>query len=194
MSAYAYFVQDERSRQNPNAQVVFTEFSKACAEKWRHMNDANKRPYNDKSASDKIRYDREMSGYVPPKGEHGKGGKGKGRRRAKKDPDAPKRNLSAFFLFSRDERAAIKQVHPDWGVGQIAQQLAKMWKTVTGAQRAKYDQEAARDKERYMAAMAQFKASKPKMSKKQRKESSSSSSSDDSSSDDSSSDSDSDEE
>jgi len=193
MSAYAYFVQDRRTRMNPNQQVVFTVFSKECAERWRNMGDVEKQPFNDKSASDKIRYDREMSTYVPPKDK--KTGKG-GRRRAKKDPDAPKRNLSAFFLFSRDERGAIKKVHPEWSVGKIAQQLAAQWRNVTQSDRAKYDAEASLEKERYLREMAAFKASKPKVPTKkvQRKESSSSSSSDDSSSDDSSSDSDSDEE
>lgn len=190
MSAYAYFVQDRRAKSE--GQVNFTAFSKDCAGRWKNMDDVQKRPYNDKSAADKIRYDREMSGYVPPMQE--KSAKG-GRRRAKKDPDAPKRNLSAFFLFSRDERGAIKQEHKDWSVGKIAQQLAAIWKTITPATKAKYDAEAAREKERYLKDMAQFKESKPKQQKKpQRKESSSSSSSDDSSSDDSSSDSDSDEE
>ena len=191
MSSYAYFVQDRRAQLNPNQQVVFTVFSKDCAERWRNMNDSDKQPYNDKSAADKARYDREMSTYVPPKDKK----TGKGRRRAKKDPDAPKRNLSAFFLFSRDERGAIKKTHPEWSVGKIAQQLAEMWRNVSPPVRAKYDAEAGREKERYLREMAAFKASKPKQMKKpQRKESSSSSSSDDSSSDDSSSDSDSDEE
>lgn len=190
MSAYAYFVQDRRSK--AEGQVNFTAFSKECADRWKHMDDGDKRPFNDKSASDKIRYDREMSGYVPPMKE--KNAKG-GRRRAKKDPDAPKRNLSAFFLFSRDERGAIKQEHKDWSVGKIAQALAAIWKTISPADKAKYDAEAAQEKQRYMREMAIFKESKPKQVKKQqRKESSSSSSSDDSTSDDSSSDSDSDEE
>ncbi|XP_041459290.1 high mobility group protein 1 homolog [Lytechinus variegatus] len=190
MSAYAYFVQDRRSK--AEGQVNFTAFSKDCADKWRGMSDGEKRPYNDKSATDKLRYDREMSSYIPPmKDKNSKSG----RRRAKKDPDAPKRNLSAFFLFSRDERGAIKNAHKDWSVGKIAQQLAKIWKTVPLETKEKYDAEAARDKERYLKEMAIFKETKPKAPRKpQRKESTSSSSSDDSSSDDSSSDSDSDEE
>ena len=45
-----------------------------------------KKRFQDMSDKDKIRYDKEMQSYVPPKGE------GK-RKRKNKDPNAPKRAL-----------------------------------------------------------------------------------------------------
>ena len=38
MTGYAYFVQtcrDEHKRKHPNEQIVFTEFSKKCAKRWK---------------------------------------------------------------------------------------------------------------------------------------------------------------
>ncbi len=38
MSAYAYFVQtcrEEHKKKHPNESVVFAEFSKKCAERWK---------------------------------------------------------------------------------------------------------------------------------------------------------------
>ena len=50
------------------------------------MNDAARKKFLECAEHDKIRYDREMSRYNPPKGQKKKG-------RRKKDPNAPKRNL-----------------------------------------------------------------------------------------------------
>lgn len=47
------------------------------------MSAKEKGKFEEMAKNDKVRYDREMKGYVPPKGE--KGG------RKKKDPNAPKR-------------------------------------------------------------------------------------------------------
>merc|ERR1712179_466248 len=100
MSSYAFFVQtcrEEHRKMHPDEQVVFAEFSKKCAEKWKvikNMNGKEKGRFEEMAA----RYEREMTHYIPPKG-----GKGRKRRRIK-DPNAPKRALSAFFFFCADER------------------------------------------------------------------------------------------
>jgi hypothetical protein len=35
------------------------------------------------------------------------------KKKAKKDPNAPKRALSAFMLFSQEKRASVKKENPD---------------------------------------------------------------------------------
>ncbi|MCP9259474.1 High mobility group protein 1.2 [Dirofilaria immitis] len=52
------------------------------------------------------------------------------RKRVKKDPNAPKRALSAFFFFSHDKRPEVQQQHPEWKVGQVAQELGRFWKAL----------------------------------------------------------------
>ena len=37
----------------------------------------------------------------------------------KKDPNKPKRNMSAFFLYSNANRARIKEEHPDASFGDL---------------------------------------------------------------------------
>ncbi|ODM89568.1 High mobility group protein DSP1 [Orchesella cincta] len=44
-----------------------------------------------------------------------------------KDPNAPKRGLSAFFWFSHDERAKVKGANPGFGVADVAKVLGRMW-------------------------------------------------------------------
>jgi len=76
----------------------------------------------------------------------------------KKDPNAPKRALSAFFFFSHDRRPDVQQSHPDWKVGQVAQELGRYWKALTEEERQIYDRKALGDKERYAEEMRNYKA------------------------------------
>lgn len=152
LNSYAAFVQvcrDEHKRKHPEDQIVFAEFSKKCAERWRSMKDKEKKRFEDIAAKDKARYQREMAGYIPPAGEGGSS-----RKRQKKDPNAPKRALSAFFFFCGEFRASIKADHPDYNVGEIAKELGKRWEKVTD--KSKYEGQAAADKVRYEKAMAAY--------------------------------------
>jgi hypothetical protein len=42
----------------------------------------------------------------------------KKQRRSKKDPNAPKRGLSAYMFFSQDQRATVKEENPDASFGK----------------------------------------------------------------------------
>lgn len=90
MTAYAFFVQATRDRlkqQNPEEGVDFKIFSKQCSSEWKDMGNDMKEKYEALAAADKVRYDREMASYVPPPEEGGK------RKKARKDPEAPKRGM-----------------------------------------------------------------------------------------------------
>jgi len=93
------------------------------------------------AARDKLRYQKEMENYIPPPGEKGR------KRKQVKDPNKPKRNLSAFFFFCNEKRPDVNKAHPDYKVGDVAKELGKLWEKCTD--RTKYDKLAAGDKERY---------------------------------------------
>ncbi|KAI1299278.1 High mobility group protein DSP1 [Halotydeus destructor] len=160
MSAYAYFVQtcrEEHKKKHPNENVVFAEFSRKCADRWKTMSEKEKKRFHDMAEKDKKRYEGEMSKYVPPKGE--KGGK---KRKRVKDPDAPKRALSAFFWFCNDERPKVKETIPDSTVGEVAKELGRRWNECTDDQKGKYEALAAKDKARYEKENNVYKSKKPK--------------------------------
>lgn len=143
MSSYAFFVQtcrEEHKKKHPNDTVVFTEFTKKCAEKWKEMTPKEKKRFEDMADKDKSRYEREMSVYVPA------GGQTKKRKRTK-DPNAPKRALSAFFFFCGEERPSVKLVNPSMGVADIAKELGKRWEKC--ANKEKFEAQAQEDKLRY---------------------------------------------
>jgi hypothetical protein len=80
------------------------------------------------------------------------------KRRTKKgkDPNKPKRNMSAFFLYSNANRARVKEENEGVKFGQIAQILSREFKQITASERAKWDQKALEDKERYAREMENY--------------------------------------
>jgi hypothetical protein len=153
MNAYAIFVQtcrDEHKRKNPNEQIVLGDFAKKCGEKWKAMNAKEKKRFEDLAAKDKARYEKEMENYTPADG--ATGGK---RKKKEKDPNAPKRALSAFFCFCAEERPKVRSKYPSYGVGDVAKEMAKRWEACPN--RAKYEALAAKDKERYAKELAAYK-------------------------------------
>lgn len=155
MSSYAFFVQtcrEEHKKKHPGEQVVFAEFSKKCSEKWKAMSAKEKQRFEEMAEKDKGRFDKEMATYEKSGGKGAKGGK----RKRTKDPNAPKRALSAFFCFCNDERPKVKAQHPNYSVGDIAKELGKRWESCTN--KSKYEAIAGKDKERYEREMAVYKS------------------------------------
>ncbi|CRK95524.1 CLUMA_CG008993, isoform A [Clunio marinus] len=149
MTAYAFFVQtcrEEHKKKHPEESVIFAEFSRKCAERWKTMLDKEKKRFHEMAEKDKQRYDMEMSNYVPPKGVVV--GRGKKRKHVK-DPNAPKRSLSAFFWFCHDERSKVKALNPEYGVGDIAKELGRKWSDCVPEVKGKYEAMADKDKQRY---------------------------------------------
>jgi len=220
MTAYAFFVQtcrEEYKRKFPDEVVVFADFQKKCADRWKTMSEKEKRRFSVMAEEDKKRYAYEMAHYVPPSmqlgrpgsnlshhhhnmagssspsGSHaasssgmhnqyptpatlsygydayeqqrgqisergmGRGG-GRGRRRKKrmKDPNAPKRCMSAFFWYSQDARPKVRAANPDFGVGDIAKELGREWGEVSPETKAKYERLAEKDRARYDVAKREY--------------------------------------
>jgi len=73
-----------------------------------------------------------------------------------KDPNAPKRALTAYFMFMADERKKVKEANPDFGVAQIAKELGSRWNNLEESQKHKYNEQSAKDKARYEAEMKEY--------------------------------------
>lgn len=151
MSAYAFFVQtcrEEHKKKHPGESVVFAEFSKKCAAKWKSMGGKEKKRFEDMAAKDKDRYEAEMETYTPPPGTN------KRKKKQKKDPDAPKRALSAFFFFCAEERPSVRKTNPEWGVGDVAKELGRRWEKNT--EKPRFEAMSVKDKARYEKEMATY--------------------------------------
>ncbi|KAJ1649584.1 Non-histone chromosomal protein 6 [Dispira simplex] len=80
------------------------------------------------------------------------------KRRAKKDPNAPKRALAAYMFFSKDVRERVKQENPDASFGEIGRILGDMWNKMPAEKRQPYDALAEADKKRYEQEKASYRA------------------------------------
>ncbi|OMH79994.1 Non-histone chromosomal protein 6 [Zancudomyces culisetae] len=68
LSAYMFFSQENREkvkRDNPSA--TFGELGKLLGEMWKGLSDTQKKPYNDKAAADKQRYELQKAQLKPKK-------------------------------------------------------------------------------------------------------------------------------
>lgn len=145
MSSYAFFVQtcrEEHRKKHAGEQVVFAEFSKKCAEKWKAMGAKGKRRFEEMALKDKARFEHEVA-KMPQRAKGVKGGK---RKRAE-DPDAPKLAMSAFFFFCNEETPKVMAMYPEYAAGDIAKELGKRWELCPN--KLKFESLAVEDKQRY---------------------------------------------
>ncbi|MEJ1284333.1 hypothetical protein NN561_015318 [Cricetulus griseus] len=152
MSSYAFFVQtcrEEHKKKHLDFSVNFSEFSKKCSERWKTMSAKEKGKFEDMAKTDKARYEREMKTYIPSKGET---------KRKFKDPNAPKRRPSAFFLFCSEYRPRIKGERPGLSIGDVAKKLGEMWNNTAAEDRQPYEKKAAKLKEKHEKGIAAYRA------------------------------------
>mmetsp|Transcript_4841 Transcript_4841/g.13986 ORF Transcript_4841/g.13986 Transcript_4841/m.13986 type:complete len:168 (-) Transcript_4841:336-839(-) len=157
---------NQRSHQSPITNLFFSIYplstlshafrppdvqARLLSQRYRALTEKEMKKWTKKAEADKIRYQEEMKHYVPT--EEPGGGK---RKKAKKDPNAPKRNMSAYFLYSVHIRPEIKQNNPEASFGDIARIISAQFKELSEKERKRWDKKAAEDKERYQREMAEY--------------------------------------
>merc|ERR1719228_2862903 len=114
LSAYFLFSQEERLKvkaENPDYSI--TEVAKELGKRWATLNPALKNSYEQRYQDARKVYDQEMNHYKPQK--------------KKKDPNAPKQPLSAYFIFSTEERLKVKDENPNFSICEVAKELGRRW-------------------------------------------------------------------
>jgi len=170
-SAYILFCTKQRSHtkaDNPNDKP--SELMKKMGDLWKNMTDDDKVPYEEEAKHDKERYQNEMQSYAGPPDDDDDDSDGSpaAKRKPKKvkkakDPNAPKKPMSAYLMFGNTQRAKIKQENPDMKSADIMKKIAEEWKKLTSTEKEPYEHMAKRDKERFEAESAgnKKKAAKP---------------------------------
>ena len=119
---------------------------------YKALSDKELKKWTKKAEQDKIRYQEEMKDYVPMEEEGGR------KKKAKKDPNAPKRNMSAYFLYSMHARPQVKEDNPEATFGEIARLISAQFKKLNDKEKKKWEKKAAEDKARYQREMAEYNA------------------------------------
>ena len=69
-----------------------------------------------------------MSAEEAPK-RKGKTSEGEPKKKAKREKKpGPKRPLTSFLYFSQDKRASVKNLHPEFSLGDTGKELGRLWK------------------------------------------------------------------
>ncbi|KAL9135699.1 MAG: hypothetical protein Q9175_003100 [Cornicularia normoerica] len=76
----------------------------------------------------------------------------------KKDPNAPKRGLSAYMFFANEQRDNVREENPGISFGQVGKVLGERWKALNAKQREPYEAKAKTDKQRYEDEKASYNA------------------------------------
>ncbi|KFX86169.1 hypothetical protein V490_09193, partial [Pseudogymnoascus sp. VKM F-3557] len=76
----------------------------------------------------------------------------------KKDPNAPKRGLSAYMFFAQEQRDNVREENPGISFGQVGKVLGERWKALNDKQRTPYETKAQEDKKRYEDEKASYNA------------------------------------
>jgi len=121
------------------------------AQEYKQLSEEDMKEWKAKAEEEKERYKSEMEDYVPM--EDPTGG---GRKKQKKDPNAPKRNMSAYFLYSVHIRPSVKEQNPEASFGDVARIISAQFKELTEEEKAVWAEKAAADKERYQREMAEY--------------------------------------
>eukprot|EP00695_Tsukubamonas_globosa_P003436 TRINITY_DN631_c0_g1_i4.p2 TRINITY_DN631_c0_g1~~TRINITY_DN631_c0_g1_i4.p2 ORF type:complete len:140 (-),score=64.84 TRINITY_DN631_c0_g1_i4:231-590(-) len=95
---------------------------------------------------------------MPPK----KSTKGETKKRTKatKDPNAPKKPLSAYMFFCADKRPEVKEEQPDLKPPQVLKALGEKWREISEEDKKPYEKKAEEDKKRYAEALEEYEAGK----------------------------------
>ncbi|XP_074645495.1 high mobility group protein B3-like [Tubulanus polymorphus] len=135
-TAFFYFVKHCRDENLIKADRV-SEFTKACAEKWKKMNDDDRVNYDNAAKKDRARYDEEMAIFKPVK-----------------DPGKPKKSQTAFLLFVASMRPKLKeQGLPN---KDILVKAGELWRGLDETEKEPFEDQAKVAKQKYLEDMERY--------------------------------------
>jgi len=143
-SAYFYylaFCREEAKKQGRSISKI-AEFTKEASEKWRNLNGKEKQVFDNKAAADKARYDREMQQY------------GGGRGKQTKDPNAPKKPLTGYFLFLADFRERHRG--KDIANKDLLKMAGEEWREMDDSEKMPYEKKSQEGQKTYEVQMAAY--------------------------------------
>ena len=172
-NAYILFSNDARAKlQKQHPEMSPKEIMSTLAAQWQNASEKEKAKYEAKTKEAKEAYDVASAEYEKNKpaaasdddddddDDAAAGKKGGKKRKQKKDPNAPKRPLSAYILFSGDARAKVVKENPEMKATEIIAAIGAKWKAIGAKDKAKYEAKATAAKEKYDEEKKSYEASK----------------------------------
>jgi len=116
--------------------------AKELGRRWATIDPAIKHSYEQRYQESRRQYEQALQAYKPQK--------------KKKDPNAPKQPLSAYFLFSQEERLKVKAEHPNYSICEVAKELGRRWADMAPEVKQRYQQMAEEGRQKYDQDMAAY--------------------------------------
>lgn len=138
LSAYMFFCKGRRSTlKQENPELSFCELGKLLGQRWKMLEEDDRKEFIELADGDKVRYANEG------------GGSKRGR---KKNTGGPKRPLSAYMFFSKYMRPVIKEEDSSMGFAELGKEIGLRWKAQED--KTEYIALAEEDKKRYRNEVA----------------------------------------
>ena len=80
-----------------------------------------------------------------------------------KDPNAPKKPLSAYFLFNKEERIKVKAEFPDYSIIEMAKEIGRRWAYIDPVIKQSYEQRYQESRRQYEQDMQEYQPSRRKI-------------------------------
>lgn len=166
MSAYLLYqnaMREQFKRENPG--MTFGQLSKYTSHMYKNMTPEEKATWESRAGQDKVRFDNEISVYVPPPGHDARGvliedlRPRKRSKRGLKDPSAPKRASGAYVFFTNEMRPKVLQEYPGIKFVELGKVLGERWRALTPDEKKRFEEMAMDDKVRFQIEMQQYTAS-----------------------------------
>ena len=143
LSAYFLFSQEERLKVKAEfPDYSITEVAKELGRRWAQIDPAIKQSYEQRYQESRRQYEQALQAYKPQK--------------KIKGPNAPKRPLSAYFLFAQEERLKVKAKHPNYSICEIAKELGQRWADMNPEVKQHYQQKDEEDRQNYDQEMVLY--------------------------------------
>jgi len=137
--------------ENPDLSVA--DLGKKMGETYHALPADEVERYSALAKADKERYETEMAAYLANGGEKvARNSKATGKdatAKKVKDPNMPKRGLTAFFIFSNEKRPEVVAELGN-NIGQVGKRMGELWAAVSPEEKARCEDLAAKDKLRFI--------------------------------------------
>jgi hypothetical protein len=131
---------------------------------WKELSPDERQPWDDRAQRDKARYEIERSMYAGPWKVPAD------KKRAVKDPNAPKRPMSAFLAFSHTKRSEVRQSNPKVSNTEICRILSQHWKDAPFEVKKLHVDQEFELRQEYKAAIAVWREEAERQKKRERQD------------------------
>lgn len=150
-SGYYIFAQEETQKirvHNPNLPIM--EIAKELGMRWLRMDATEKMVYEFRHQEIRKAQGHHVTPYKPRQSSFKS-------HKKRRDPNAPKQPLTAFFIYSTEERQKVKEENPTFSVVDVAKELGRRWSELEPETKQRFHARADELRQKFDLEMAAYK-------------------------------------